>query len=282
MATIIGADSMTFLSTEQVSAAFGRTTREQCTFCLGGSHPVYGEQEVFPRRERGPSARLSISVFVSGSGTNLREIIRGVETGDIEADISSVVCNVPGAKAIARAEDAGAPVFVLPSKGRVVDPASRAAYFDEIAAHLRETMPDVVVLAGWKLILPDGFLAELRRLEIAVINLHPALLSRHEETHVATSRGRIPVLRGAHAIHDAFSLNLRVSGVTVHQVLPHAAFDTGPIVLKEEVARKQGEPWSAWEARMHETEHRVLPAALKRVLHVIKHNIDVSAGQFPW
>jgi phosphoribosylglycinamide formyltransferase-1 len=140
----------------------------------------------------------------------------------------------------------------------------------------------MVVLAGWKLILPDAFLHELQRLEIAVINLHPALLSRREESHVATSRGRIPVLRGANAIHDAFELNLRVSGVTVHQVLPNALHDTGPIVLKEEVARKAGEPWSAWEARMHETEHRVLPAALKRVLHVIRHGIDVSAGQFPW
>ena len=81
---------------------------------------------------------------------------------------------------------------------------------------------------------------------------------------------------------DAFDLNLRVSGVTVHQVLPNANFDTGPIVLKEEVARKPGESWSGWEARMHNTEHRVLPTALKRVIHVMKHDIDVSKGQFPW
>lgn len=282
MASVIGAGSMTFLSTEQIAAAFGRSPNEQCTFCLGGEHPVHGRQEAFAPRSRPLDGLPRICVFVSGAGTNLREIIQQVETGEIDAEIASVVCNKPGAAAIARAESRGIPAFVLPSTGRVAGPEAREAYFEEIAAHIREAMPDVIVLAGWTLIVPDRFLREMRRLEIAVINLHPALLSRREESHVATSRGRIPVLRGANAIHDAFELNLRVSGVTVHQVLPNALHDTGPIVLKEEVARKAGEPWSAWEARVHETEHRILPAALKRVLHVIRHGIDVSAGQFPW
>jgi len=60
----------------------------------------------------------------------------------------------------------------------------------------------------------------------------------------------------------------------VIELLPH--------FRAEEVARKPGESWSGWEARIHNTEHRVLPTALKRVIHVMKHDVDVSKGQFPW
>ena len=282
MANLIGSDSITFLSTDEIATAFGRASHEQCTFCLGGEHPVYGRQEAFARRSRVRGERLKVAVFISGSGSNLREVLRGVDDGEIDAEISSVVSNRAGAVGLRYAELHAIPMVVIASKGRLKDPVLRDAFLDELTAHMRATMPDLVVLAGWTVILGDRFLTEMQALEIPVINLHPALLSRRDETHVATSRGRIPVLRGAHAIHDAFELNLRVSGVTVHQVLPGDAFDTGPIVMKEEVARKHGESWSGWEARVHNAEHRVLPTALKRVIHVLKHDIDVSKGQFPW
>ena len=282
MANLIGTDSITFLSTEEIATAFGRSNQEQCTFCLGGEHPVYGRQEVFERRTRARNEKLKVCVFISGSGTNLREIIRGVDDGEIDAEICSVVSNKAEALGLHHAETHAIPTAVIDSKGRLKNPDLREEFEDELIAHIRSTMPDLLVLAGWKVVLGDRFLEAVQALEIPVINLHPALLSRRDESHVATSRGRIPVLRGGHAIDDAFELNLRVSGVTVHQVLPHAVFDTGPILMKEEVARKPGESWSGWEARIHNTEHRVLPTALKRVIHVMKHDIDVSKGQFPW
>jgi len=74
-----------------------------------------------------------------------------------------------------------------------------------------------------------------------------------------------------------------LSGVTVHQLLPGNTFDTGPIVLKEEVHKRVGgETREDWERRIHEAEYRVLPTAINRVLHVMKHGIDVSKGEFPW
>ena len=282
MAGLIGSDSITFLSTEEIATAFGRSNRDQCTFCLGGEHPVYGRQEVFDMRRRASDGRLKLCVFISGTGSNLREIIRAVEAGEIDAEITSVVSNLSDAAGLHHAELHAIPAVVVESKGRLKEPNQRSAFERELIEHVKATMPDVLVLAGWKIVLGDPFLDAMQELEIPVINLHPALLSRTDETHVATSRGRIPVLRGAHSIHDAFELNLRVSGVTVHQVLPRAVFDTGPILIKEEVTRRPGESWPSWEARIHSAEHRVLPTAIKRVIHVMTHGIDVSTGRFPW
>ena len=96
-----------------------------------------------------------------------------------------------------------------------------------------------------------------------------------------TSHGKIPVIRGSHAIEDAYNQNVRVSGVTVHQVVP-GPFDTGPVILQEEVHRINGESLEEWEQRIHSTEYRILPTALKRVIHVMKQGVDVSDGKFPW
>lgn len=130
--------------------------------------------------------------------------------------------------------------------------------------------------------MDNQFLTWMRDSEIIGINLHPALLTEGNEKTMNTTRGNIPVIRGAHAIEEAYKRTLPVSGITTHQLLPDMPFDTGPVVLQEEVRLRRGESLEEWERRMHEAEHRVLPAALKRVLHVLGHNIDVSKGDFPW
>ena len=162
------------------------------------------------------------------------------------------------------------------------DPKKRSEYERQLIEEIEKNPPDTIILAGWMIVLDDTFLYRMQELEIPVINLHPAILTRDNRPTVATSRGEIPVIRGAHAIEDAYRQNLPVSGVTVHQVLPGYSHDVGPIILQEEVRRINGETFEQWEKRIHEAEYRILPTALKRVLHVMKHNIDVSKGDYRW
>ena len=164
MAKLIGSDSITFLSTDEIAKAFGRSNQEQCTFCLGGEHPVYGQQEMFENRVRTRGEKLKVCVFISGSGTNLREIIRGVDSGEIDAELSSVVSNKADAAGLHHAESHAIPLAVISSKGRLKDPCLRAAFEDELVAHIQATMPDVLVLAGWKVVLGDRFLTAMQAL----------------------------------------------------------------------------------------------------------------------
>jgi folate-dependent phosphoribosylglycinamide formyltransferase PurN len=157
-------------------------------------------------------------------------------------------------------------------------------YDKKLIKHLQETSPDLIVLAGWMRILGDSFLKAMRELEITVINLHPALMTEKFEKTVPTSQGSIPVLRGQgkHIFKEIFEKNFPVTGVTIHQILPGDTFDVGPIILKAEVRRHKDDTVESWEKRIHATEYILLPTAIKRVLHVMKQNIDISKGKFPW
>jgi len=142
--------------------------------------------------------------------------------------------------------------------------------------------PDLVLLSGWNFVLSDFFVKEMQDRQIPIINHHPALLTNDTSDTVQTSRGRIPVIRGNNKFEASFESNIPVSGLSVHQVLPGVMFDVGPVIMKSEVRRRPNDTLESWEQRNREIEYMILPAALKRVLHVMTNNIDISKGGFPW
>jgi folate-dependent phosphoribosylglycinamide formyltransferase PurN len=81
---------------------------------------------------------------------------------------------------------------------------------------------------------------------------------------------------------DAFDKKLPVSGITVHQVLPGTVFDVGPVVMKAEVRIRPDDTFDSWRQRMDETEHLLVPTAMKRILHILQNGIDISRGGFVW
>ena len=278
----IGADSVTYLPIAETTAAFGGTPEDFCYHCFGGPHPVRDFKELLPQREKPIEGQPRVVVFISGSGTNLQKLIDGKENGSLDMEIVGVLANKDTAYGLERAAQHGIEPTVIPSKGRWQDSELRRQFENEIFEYVQEKRPDVIVLAGWMAILGDDLLTQLFENHITVINLHPALLPQEAVDEILTSRGTMPVLRGAHAIKDAFEQSLPVSGVTVHQVLPHNMYDVGPILLQEEVHRDPDDTLETWEAKIHATEYRVLPTALNRVIHYLIHNIDPSQGTVPW
>lgn len=278
----VDADAVVYLPIEETAQAFGGVKEDYYYFPFGGPHPIRGTQPVFPKMKKKLSDKPKISVFVSGSGTNLQKIIDVAEAGTMDAEIVNVISNKADAYGLERAKKHGIPTTVLAYTGKLSDKQARKMYDNKLIDHIKKTSPDLIVLAGWMMVIGEDFLKEMQHIEIPVVNLHPALMTRDFAETVATSRGFIPVIRGTHAIRDAFQANVPVSGVTVHQILPGEAFDIGPIILKAEVRRKNDDTAESWEKRIHETEYMLLPAALKRVLHVMKSGIDTSHGKYPW
>ena len=58
---------------------------------------------------------------------------------------------------------------------------------------------------------------------------------------------------------DALAYGAKVTGVTVFLV--DEGMDTGPVVLQEAIEVRDDDDWDSLEARVHEVEHRLLPAA---------------------
>jgi phosphoribosylglycinamide formyltransferase 1 len=189
-----------------------------------------------PRRKR-------IVVLVSGSGSNLQAIIDAGAAGSLPADVVAVVSNRPDVFALQRADAAGVPavhVGVHPGE-------QRSDYDARLADVVAGFDPDLVVLAGWMRLLTMSFLGWFPN---RVVNLHPAL------------PGELP---GTGAIERAWSEAIEGSrtrtGVMVHLV-PDEGVDDGPVLATDVVHILADDTIETFEARMHQTEHRLLVTAL--------------------
>jgi amidophosphoribosyltransferase len=282
IANIIGADGMIYLPIDDTTKAMGGKKEYFYWYPFGGPHPVRDKQPVFPRLKKKIEGKPKICVFISGKGTFAQDIIDGIKNHDINAEIISVVSNKEDAYGLTRAKDNNIPTKIIAYSGKLSDKDARKKYDQQLLEHVKTIKPDMIFLSGWQMVLGETFLKELQKLQIPVINQHPGLLTNREEDFVATSRGKIPVMRGAHVSKETFDKKLQVSGISVHQILPGDKFDVGPVIMKAEVRIKPDDTYDSWKAKMDETEHQVVATAIKRVLHVLENNIDISKGGYKW
>jgi phosphoribosylglycinamide formyltransferase-1 len=201
-----------------------------------------------------------IVILASGSGSNAQAVIDAAQAGDFAAEVAAVVTNQPGAGVLRRAEAAGIATVVTPLANRR-DLVLREAYNQQLADTIATFDPEVIVLAGWMLILSPAF---LDRFPGRIVNVHPALLPDGIEDEVETSRGWLPALRGAHTVRDALRSGLPLTGATVHIVTP--VVDAGPVILREEVPILSGDDEERLHERIKAVEHRLLPRAIALVL----------------
>jgi phosphoribosylglycinamide formyltransferase 1 len=178
-----------------------------------------------------------IGVLVSGSGTNLQALL---DDPVVRPWIALVVSDRPEAYALERARAAGVPTVVHPDDG------SGAAFDERFADALLREGIDTIVMAGFMRIVGPSF---VKTFEGRMLNVHPALL---------------PAFPGAHAVADALAYGAKVTGVTVHLVEDEV--DAGPVVLQEAIDIHDDDGWETLEARVHEVEHRLLPAAVRALV----------------
>ena len=183
-----------------------------------------------------------IAVFASGSGSNFQAIIDVVQSGELEADISLLVCDKPGAFAINRAKAAKIPSFVFNAK----DYRSKEDYEQEILEKLRNFGVEFIVLAGYMRLIGSKLLAEYKG---RIINIHPSLL---------------PAFPGKDAIGQALAAQVKWSGVTIHFV--DEGMDTGPIIIQERVRLDENETRESLQQKIQKSEHKLYPSVLQMLL----------------
>lgn len=278
----IGADGMIYLPIDDTCKAMGGKKEYFYWYPFGGPHPVRSKQQVFRKLKKNIVGKPKICVFISGNGTNLQKIIDEIESGDMNAEITAVISNKSDAYGLTRAKKHKIPAIAIPFTGSLKDKKARKVYEEKLLKEVEKVNPDLILLSGWMFVLSDSFVKKMQDLQIPIINHHPAILSTEEDETVATSRGKVPVIRGHHGFKDTFEANIPVGGITVHQILPGNTFDVGPIIMKAEVKRVASDTLETWEKKNREIEYLVLATALKRVLHVLENGVDISNGKFPF
>jgi phosphoribosylglycinamide formyltransferase-1 len=175
-----------------------------------------------------------IAVLVSGSGTNLQALLDHPVCGP---RIALVLSDRLRVKALERAESHGVESAVLDPK----DFDGRASFDRAVADLLRDRGVDVVVTAGYMRLLGPAVLDAYGG---RWLNVHPSLL---------------PAFPGMRGVADALDYGVRVTGVTVFLV--DEGMDSGPVVSQEAIEVHEDDDRDSLEARVHEVEHRLLPAA---------------------
>ena len=181
---------------------------------------------------------MRLGVLASGSGSNLQAILDGSASGKVPAQVGVVICNVPGARALQRAEAARVPAMLLDHKQF----ASRDDYDRAVVAELRRHRVDLVCLAGFMRLIGPVLLNEFHN---KILNIHPSLL---------------PAFPGLHAVRQALAARVRVSGCTVHVV--DQGTDSGPILIQAAVPVLDGDTEETLAARILQQEHRCYPRAI--------------------
>lgn len=189
---------------------------------------------------------IRIGVLASGSGTNLQALLDACAAGRIDGRVAVVICNVPGAGALERAERAGSPAVLRPSRG-----VDRAAYDAGLVEVLRDHQVDLVCLAGYMRIITPGFLAAFG--PTAATRGCPRLMNVHP--------GLLPSFPGLHAQRQALEHGARIAGCTVHFV--DEGTDTGPVIVQAAVPVLPGDGEEALARRILAQEHRIYPRAVQ-------------------
>lgn len=191
---------------------------------------------------------LKILVCVSGGGTNLQAIIDGIAQGTItNTQIVRVISNNRNAYALKRAEDAGIDALCVSPK----EYADREQFHKALLQAVREKEPDLIVLAGFLVVLPAEMIQSYRN---RIINIHPSLIPAFCGTG----------FYGLKVHEKALERGVKVTGATVHFV--DEGTDTGPIILQKAVAVEEGDTPEILQKRvMEQAEWQILPKAIDMI-----------------
>lgn len=191
---------------------------------------------------------LRIAVCVSGGGTNLGAIYDAIEAGKIKnAQIVKVISNNRNAYALTRATDHGSEAVCVSPK----EYETRELFNEALLASLKECNPDLVVLAGFLVNVPEIIIREFKN---RMINIHPSLIPSF------CGKG----FYGLKVHEGVLARGVKVTGATVHFV--DEGIDTGRIIAQKAVEVCETDTPEILQRRvMEQAEWIILPETIGKI-----------------
>jgi phosphoribosylglycinamide formyltransferase-1 len=185
--------------------------------------------------------RKRIGILISGRGSNMRSLVEASRDPAYPAEVVVVVSNRPDAPGLAWAQQEGLQTLVIDHK----DFASREQFDAALHGALTNAGAEIVCCAGFmRLMTPEL----VTRWEGRMLNIHPSLL---------------PAFRGLNPQEQALAAGVRISGCTVHYVVPE--MDAGPIIAQAAVPVLGSDTPATLASRILAAEHKLYPHALRLV-----------------
>tara|TARA_B100000900_G_C20569706_1_gene712711 strand:+ start:991 stop:1575 length:585 start_codon:yes stop_codon:yes gene_type:complete len=183
--------------------------------------------------------KKNIAVFISGTGSNFKNLHKFSLKKNTRFKINLLVCNNKKAKGLIHAKK-----FKI--KTTVINYQNKNKAEKKILYSLKKNKIELICLAGFMKILSKNFIKIFNR---KIINIHPSLL---------------PKYKGLNTHEKVIKNNDKFSGCTVHYV--NSKLDTGKIILQKKVKVLKNDNPEKLAKRVLKQEHFLYPKALNKVL----------------
>ena len=176
-------------------------------------------------------------IFISGSGTNLRSIIKSTRDYNFPINIELVISNKKNARGINYAKKYSIPYKIITNKSKK---------FEQIAFQvIRLRKIKIICLAGFMKILSKNF---IRKFKGKIINIHPSLL---------------PKFKGLNTFERVLKAKEKFTGCTVHFV--DEKLDNGKIIIKKRIGIKENYNKELLKNRVQVEEYKAYSEALRKI-----------------
>ena len=183
--------------------------------------------------------KINIAIFISGTGSNLKNLINYSLKKNSRFKITLIISNNPKAKGLNFARK-----FKI--KKKIINYSNVKYTEKKILIELKKNKVNLICLAGFMKILSKNFIKNFKG---KIINIHPSLL---------------PKYKGLNTHQRAMNNREKYSGCTVHYV--NSKLDSGKIILQKKVRILKNDTFKSLNKRVLKHEHIIYPKALKKVL----------------
>ena len=184
------------------------------------------------------SNKINIAVFISGTGSNLKSLIKFSKLKKSPIIIKMIISNNYKAKGLQYAN-------IYNIKKKVFDFKNTLSE-KKVITELKKSDIHFICLAGFMKILSKSFIKNFKG---KILNIHPSLL---------------PKYKGLNTHERAIRNKDKYSGCTVHFV--NSKLDSGEIVNQKKVRIKKLDTPKTLAKRILIQEHKLYPAAIIKAL----------------
>ena len=184
--------------------------------------------------------KLKTAVFISGTGSNFKNLIRFSKIKKTPISINLVISNIDKAKGLEYADQ-----FNI--KKKIFDFKNIKDTEKKILSLLKKEKISFICLAGFMKILSKYF---IKKFDGKIINIHPSLL---------------PKYKGLNTHHRALINKDKFAGCTVHYV--SEKLDSGQIIMQKKIKVAVKDNSSSLAKKVLKQEHKLYPAAIMKIFN---------------
>ncbi len=185
--------------------------------------------------------RIRTAVFISGTGSNLKSLIKFSKSNKSPISIELIVSNNAKAKGLNYAK-------IYKIKKKVLNFKNKNLSENKFISYLKINNIEMICLAGFMEILSKNF---IKKFKGKILNIHPSLLPRY---------------KGLNTHERALKNKEKYSGCTVHFV--NSKLDSGKIILQKKVKISKNETKNSLAKKILIQEHKLYQKAIIKVFNL--------------